>query len=214
MIYEKINYTPLLLSVLAVISMIIIDTSGHFSYFLRSFIKVILFWLIPFVYLNNKSLRTPNLKNDKHFKTILIAMLGIIVGVFLGAYILNNFGLLDNVKVSVGDKVGVSNKNYPFVFIYIVLINGPLEEFFFRYFIPDISYRFPKSISSFLFAIYHVGMLYTMFPWYIFTAAIIGLMIVGYFFQYINKEPSILNSILLHMAANFAINTVGWLLIM
>src|SRR5699024_3591545 len=120
------------------------------------------------------------------------------------------FGMLSVVKDSLSSQVGVNPDNYPFVFIYIIFINGPLEEFFFRHFTVK-----KQIISSFLFSIYHVGMLWTMFSCYIFSLSFFGLVLLGYIFILMNtKRNSILNSITLHMASNLAINPVGWMIIM
>ena len=200
---------------LAVGLMILIDSMGAMSYFQRSFMKVIMFGLIPYVILLKTNKALPNLKRDQNLKYILFLCFFIIFVVLGGAYVLNHFGLFEHVKGSLSHQVGVNSSNYPYVFIYIVLINGPLEEFFFRHFSYNSEWKMKRLTTSVLFSIYHVGMLFTMFDWYIFLLAIIGLIIVSLFFMMINtKKDSILNSVLVHMAANLAINIVGWFLIM
>lgn len=192
------------------ILMILIDASGQFSYLQRSIIKLSVFGLIPFMLIYKTNKKYPNLRPNKYFKLILGLSIFVIVAVFIGAAILNNFDLLSFVKKSLETQVGVNKNNFPYIFLYIVLINGPLEEFFFRYFAND-----KTLFGSVLFSVYHVGMLFTMFPWYIFIMAIFGLILVGFVFSFINGEDdSILNSIIVHMAANIAINGVGWFLIM
>ena len=200
---------------LAVGLMIMVDSMGFMSYFERSFIKVILFGLLPLVVLRKTKQDLPNLKRDQYLKYILGLSFFIIVSILLGAYVLNHYGLFNQVQGSLAQQVGVTKHNYPFVFIYIVFINGPLEEFFFRHFSYESKWRFKGLSTSLLFSLYHVGMLFTMFDWYLFLLAMSGLVLVSLFFVAVNtKENSLLNSILLHMAANFAINVVGWFLIM
>lgn len=206
---------PALLSAIVVLLMIFIDSSGSFTYFSRSFIKVTLMGILPLSYLYIKGKALPNLRKDQYFKYIVILMIVIIFVIIGGAWILNQFAFLDQVKDSLARQVGVNAGNYPWVFLYIVLINGPLEEIFFRHVLLQLKIPYKNIFSSFLFAVYHVGMMFTMFPWFIFALGILGLMAVGYFFIRINTEVnSILNSVLIHMAANLAINTVGYFLIM
>ena len=124
----------------------------------------------------------------------------------------------DQVPDSLSNQVGVSLNNYLWVSLYIILINGPLEEFFFRYFVMKNtwfkSHFVLVSVSSFLFAIYHVGMLFTMFDFYVFIIAILGLMIVGMFFIWLNHQnKGILYSVLIHMFANAGINLVGYIIL-
>ncbi len=208
-------YLPELLIAVFAICMMLIDSKGGYSYLTRSIIKVLIFGFVPMLLLKWQGISMPNLKKDSNLKKILAFGLVVIAFAFIVGYILLSFNLLGDVKESLATTVGVNEKIYPFVYIYIVFVNGPLEEFFFRYSaIKIIKNKFSYLISSFLFAIYHIGMLRTMFPWYLFMAMVLGLMIVGYLFIKINtREGSILNSIVVHMSANFAINTIGLLLI-
>ncbi|HEY4537183.1 MAG TPA: CPBP family intramembrane glutamic endopeptidase [Erysipelothrix sp.] len=200
---------------IAVALMIFVDSRGGMSYFQRSLIKIILFGFVPFIMLRWRKEALPNLKSNQYLKYIIGLSLVIIVSILLGAYGLNHYGLFDQVQGSLAQQVGVTKYNYPFVFIYIVLINGPLEEFFFRHFSYESKWHFKGLSTSLLFSLYHVGMLFTMFDWYLFLLAMSGLVLVSLFFIAVNtRKHSILNSILLHMAANFAINLVGWFLIM
>jgi membrane protease YdiL (CAAX protease family) len=204
-----------LFMILTVILLITIDMLGIFSYLQRSLLKILLFGIVPLLSLKHRNMPFPNLKKGVNLKGIVLLSVIIIVGLLGGAYLLSYFGLFDNVQVSLANQVGVVKSNYPYVFVYVVLINGPLEEFFFRHYVYIQDFKYRKFVSSLLFSIYHVGMLFTMFPWYLFVLLIGGLMLVGYFFLMINtRKHSLLNSILVHMAANFAINLVGWVIVM
>lgn len=197
-----------------VIVMILVDVSGEFSYWGRSFLKIVLFGLIPGFFIINKLTFKKLITTGDHLKPILLFSV-LILGIVLGGYfILNQFNVFSTVSTSLKQQVGVTLANYPFVFVYVILINGPLEEFYFRFVMMDVDLFKSKNIqavfSSFLFAVYHVGMLFTMFPFYLFVLAIIGLMIVGLFFIKINQfNTGILYSTLVHMAANLGINIVG-----
>lgn len=197
-----------------VLVMIAVDVSGEFSYWGRSILKVSLFGLIPGFFLVKKLSFKQLLSTGDYLKQIILFGILILSLVLMGYFILNQFGVFDAVATSLKQQVGVTLDNYPYVFVYVILINGPLEEFYFRFVMMDVGLFKSRNIqaifSSFLFAIYHVGMLFMMFPLYLFLLAIVGLMIVGFFFIKINQlNNGILYSIIIHMAANLGINIVG-----
>ena len=65
-------------------------------------------------------------------------------------------------------------------------------------------------ISAFGFSIYHVAILSNWFNPLLFIVALIGLFVGGVIFNWLDeKTENIYNSWLVHMFANFAINTVG-----
>jgi len=64
-----------------------------------------------------------------------------------------------------------------------------------------------------LFAFYHVGMTISWFHPVIYVLAMIGLLSGGMIFNALNDRfGTIYSSWLVHMCANFAINTVGFIL--
>ena len=97
-------------------------------------------------------------------------------------------------------------------------MNSFLEEFFFRgfgfitlkkYTTRKVAYIF----SSVLFAIYHVGMLVGMFGFGALLLLLFGLIIGGCIFNFLNElNDNVYPSWFVHMFANFAINTVGFIL--
>ena len=207
-----------LLVTVVVVMMIIIDHSGLFSYWGRSIIKISMFGLIPSLYLTLTKSWTPVFTKGKHLPSVLLFGFVIFIVTVAGYFLVSQFISFDQVPDSLNNQVGVSLDNYLWVSIYIVLINGPLEEFFFRYFIMLNSWFKNRLVliivSSFLFAIYHVGMLFTMFDFYVFVLAILGLMIVGVFFIWLNHQnKGILYSVLIHMFANAGINLVGYIIL-
>jgi membrane protease YdiL (CAAX protease family) len=197
-----------------VLIMIAVDVAGGFSYWSRSAIKVTMFGIIPGFFLGSKQSLKTLFSKGKYLKYVVIFSL-LIVGIVIGGYfILNQFGVFETVSTSLTNQVGVTLANYPYVFVYVILLNGPLEEFYFRFIMMDVDLFSSKTVqavfSSFLFAIYHVGMLFTMFSFYLFILAILGLMLVGFVFIKINEHnEGILYSTILHMAANVGINIVG-----
>ena len=114
--------------------------------------------------------------------------------------------------------MGITSDNFIYVSLYISLMNSFLEEFFFRGygFITLKKYtgrRFAYIFSSLIFAAYHVGMLIGMFDLGTLALLLFGLIVGGCIFNYLNeKNNNIYPSWFVHMFANFAINTVGFIL--
>lgn len=93
-----------------------------------------------------------------------------------------------------------------------------LEEFFYQgfgfiTFKHHTSRKFAYIFSSAMFAFYHVGMLTAMFDWWVLPLLFAGLFVGGCIFNYLNENSeNIYTSWASHMFANFAINTVGFML--
>ena len=67
--------------------------------------------------------------------------------------------------------------------------------------------------SAIMFALYHVAMMIDWFSIGLYFLIIMGLMLGGLIFNYLNeKNETIYVSWITHMFANFAINTVGFIL--
>ncbi len=67
--------------------------------------------------------------------------------------------------------------------------------------------------SAAVFALYHIAMMTGWFSPVLFVLAMAGLFAGGLIFNYLNsKSENIYTSWLVHMFANFAINTIGLLL--
>ena len=119
---------------------------------------------------------------------------------------------------SLTSGMGITAENFLYVSLYISLMNSFLEEFFFRGygFITLKKYtsrRFAYIFSSVIFAIYHVGMLVDMFNIWTSLLLLVGLIIGGCIFNYLNEaNDNIYPSWFVHMFANFAINTIGFIL--
>ncbi len=154
-------------------------------------------------------------------KGLLISLLlGLaIFGVILGRYFTLR-GVIDfsGVTTSLTSGMGITAVNFVWVAIYISIMNSFFEEFFFRGFgfITLKKYmgtRFSYFFSPILFAVYHVGMLIGMFHPAVLTLIMFGLIVGGLIFNALNDRfGNIYPSWLTHMAANFAINTIGFIL--
>ena len=138
----------------------------------------------------------------------------ILVGYFLGKNIID----FSNVTSNLTEGMGITVNNFIFVSLYIAFINSLLEEFFFREFgfITLKKYTSRNTayiVSSILFAIYHIGMLVGMFSFCVITILLLGLVVGGCVFNYLNESKgNIYPSWFVHMFANLAINTIGAIL--
>ena len=193
------------------------------NYFFKIPIKIVFFLVLPLLFfLRNK-------EDFKNFKTLFVfkkkglltsLLLGILVyGVILGGYFLTR-DIFDfsNVASSLTSGMGINANNFLYVSLYISFMNSFLEEFFFRGygFITLKKYTSRKVayiVSSTVFAIYHIGMLLAMFEITPILLMMLGLIIGGCVFNYLNEiNDNIYSSWFVHMFANFAINTVGFIL--
>jgi len=192
------------------------------QYLIKSFIKIILFSIMPILYSRyDTNLNLSSLFKVKSKKEIIIAiLLGVaIFTVILGAYfIIGNFFDFSNVVSSLSENAGINNNNFLFVTIYISFINSLLEEFYFRGFaflkLKEVSTRkFAYIFSSLAFAFYHIAMMIGWFDISLFILTIVGLFVGGLIFNYFNeKYKNIYVTWLIHMFANFAINYIGFML--
>ncbi len=193
------------------------------DYVIKVLIKILFFLMIPMLYFllykgefgNFKKLFT--LKKKTMAKAVVIGFL--IYAVIVGGYFaLRNVIDFSNVTNTLQEKHGITGDNIVYVSLYISLLNSFLEEFFFRGFgfialKPHVSRKFAYFFSPVLFGIYHVGMLVGMFAWWVLILLFVGLFLGGCIFNYLNEtSENIYTSWASHMFANFAINTVGFIL--
>ena len=219
---NKTKQGVLIITILSIIGMFIVDYLIQPGYIIKSIVKIILFLILPLLFIKiDKSISIKEYFKISSKKQFFIS-LGLGIGVYiiiLGAYfILKNFINLDNIQDILSDSLNVDKNNFVFVALYISFFNSLLEEFFFRGFIflslLKIAGRSKAYIISALaFAIYHVAIMADWFNIALFTLALSGLFIGALIFNYLNeKNNNIYNSWLVHMFANFAINTVGFIM--
>lgn len=205
----------------ACLCMGVVDAIIQPGYATKSIIKMVLFLLLPAVYaLYDKNCRLKTLFNpDK--KGILIA-LGLGIGVYiviLSAYfVFRNVFDFSALTDSLTSTTGVNKSNFIWVALYISFANSLLEEFFFRGFafltLKEVSNRkLAYIVSSGLFAVYHIAMMIGWFSGTVILVSLLGLFLGGIIFDYFNeKYNNIYLSWLIHMFANFATNTIGFIL--
>lgn len=189
-------------------------------YIYKSLLKLLLFFLIPLIYLIGFARQTDSLKNlfIPRKKDFLIALsLGAgVFAVIISAYLLLRKHIdFSAITDSLTSGIGVNADNFIFVAIYISFVNSLLEEFFFRGYAfillrEEVGRTFAYIFSASLFAFYHVGMTAGWFNIAVYILAMLGLFVGGCIFNFLNEKcKNIYPSWLVHMCANFAINTIG-----
>ena len=223
---QKINHKKIyiILSVLLFsLAVTFIDAVVRPPYFSKIPIKILFFLALPMLFFAFWREEWSEFKAlfRFHKKGLLISLLlGIVIfGVILGGYFALR-GVIDfsGVTSSLTSGMGITADNFVWVAIYISIMNSFLEEFFFRGFgfitlKKYVSVKFAYFFSPVLFAIYHVGMLAGMFHPAVLALLMFGLIVGGLIFNALNdKLGNIYPSWFVHMAANFAINTIGFIL--
>ena len=224
---ERRTFVKKLYVILAIIifslAVTFIDAVVHPPYFSKIPIKILFFLALPMLFFAFWHEEWNEFKSLFRFqkKGLLISLLlGIaIFGVILGGYfVTHDFIDFSDVTSSLTEGMGITADNFIWVAIYISIMNSFLEEFFFRGFgfitlKKYVNVRFAYFFSPVLFAIYHVGMLVGMFHPAVLALLMFGLIVGGLIFNALNdKLGNIYPSWFVHMAANFAINTIGFIL--
>lgn len=203
--------------------MILVDGIWQPAYFIKSAIKIVLFLLLPlgfFLLFPEEKGRLRQLFVPRKRDFLLAAGLGagVFVVILLAYYCLGQFIDLSGIRAHLGAGMGVNAHNFLYVALYISFINSLLEEFFFRGYAflllrelttPLFAYVF----SAAFFAVYHVGIIGGWFGPALYLLALLGLFVGGCLFNFLNDRcGNIYPSWLVHMCANFAINTIGLVL--
>jgi len=211
---------PALLVVLCCAAMLAVDGLWQPGYWVKSGVKLLLFLALPLL----AGLFRPDISPGSLFRPsrrgiLRAALLGIgVYAVILGSYLLLR-GVVDFSPILANLPEGVTRTTFPFVALYISFVNSLLEEFFFRGFLftnlQQLSTRrFAHGFSAVTFAAYHVAMMLGWFSLPLFLLVMAGLTVGGLIFNYLNQRlGTVYISWLVHMCANFAINTIGFILL-
>ncbi len=193
------------------------------NYFAKIPFKIIAFLLLPILYF------IVNKEEQKEFKKLFkFRKKDILKGIKIGLpiyimmmasyFISRNIIDFSNVAPNLSQTMGITKENYFLVALYIPLLNSFQEEFFFRGYgfiqLKEKTSRiFAYIFTSLMFSIYHIGMLIGSFDWYVIVLLLLGLIVGGCIFNYLNeKNDNIYVSWIVHMFINFAMNTVGGIL--
>jgi len=187
----------------------------------KSAVKLALFLLAPLLFarlcgtLQLKSLFAAGKRQLLSALLLGAAVYALILG---GYFLLRGVFDFSAVTSALTGNIGVTGENFLFVALYISFVNSLLEEFFFRGFAfltlkKLASRRCAYAFSALAFALYHVAMMLGWFGWGLFALLLAGLFVGGLLFNaLVERGGSIYPSWLVHMCANFAINTVGFVL--
>ena len=191
------------------------------GYVVKSTIKLVLFMVLPVLVLSKQ--KRVNLRNILKIKGRQL-MFPFLLGVGVYAFIIVTYYTIgrlfdfSQVADAITGSSGVDQKEFIWVALYISFVNSLLEEFFFRgigFLVLGCfaSRRFAYFFSAAAFALYHVAIMSSWFSFYLFLLLLVSLFIAGLLFDRLNeKNRTIYPSWLVHMCANFAINTIGFVL--
>lgn len=207
------------IAIVSIFIMYIIDGIINPGYIYKSAVKIVMFSILPILYtLYDKNIKLKDnfkIKSRRDLIYSIILGIGVYLGILIVYFALRNFINLDNIIEMLDKNVNVDKGNFLWIALYISFVNSLLEEFFFRGFIflnlKRISGRkFAYIISASAFSIYHVAIMGSWFNPIIFIVAMMGLFVGAIIFNCLNeKSGNIYNSWIVHMMANFSINTVG-----
>ena len=192
-------------------------------YLYKSIIKIVLFLLVPMIYFllykeKNVYFKKLFVPKKKDFMLALLLGAGVFAVIMAAYFICRNYIDFSGIQESLTGGIGVNADNFVYVAIYISFVNSLLEEFFFRGFAflvlkQECSRKFAYLFSAIMFALYHVGMTSGWFNPVIYALSMVGLAAGACIFNFLNERcENIYPSWLVHMCANFAINTVGFIL--
>jgi len=199
----------------------LVDAVIQPGYVIKSIIKLLLFLLLPTFYSlydRKCNLRKILIPNKKGIITALLLGVGVYAVILSAYFIFRNIFDFSSLTASLTAGTGVNKRNFIFVALYISFINSLLEEFFFRGFsflsLKELSSRkLAYTVSSLMFAMYHIAMMIGWFALPVVLISLVGLFAGGIIFNYFNeKYNNIYISWLIHMFANFATNTIGFIL--
>lgn len=197
-----------------------VDGVARPGYIVKSLVKLLLFIGLPLLCARGGSLDLRSLLRTGRRGVLSALALGAAVyAVVLGAYFALR-GVFDfsALTTALTAQTGVTRGNFLFVALYISFVNSLLEEFFFRGFAfltlrRFATERFAYVFSALAFALYHLAMMQGWFSPWAALLALLGLAAGGLIFDRVDApDGSIYRSWLVHMFANFATNTVGFLL--
>ena len=212
----------LIVTVICCLAMALIDGVIRPGYAVKSAIKIALFMLIPLIASRlDRSVFYLQLLRPKQ-KGLLPAIalgVGIYVVILGGYFLVSRFFDFSQIAGALTNNAGVTKENFLYVSLYISFANSFLEEFFFRGFVftnlkQHSGRKLAYIFSAAAFSMYHVAMMIGWFSPSLYLLVMAGLVIGGMIFNWLNEKlDTIYCSWLTHMFANFAINTIGFMLL-
>ena len=218
---KKTAIPVILTAVVCCAAMAVVDSILRPPYFVKSAIKIALFLGLPLVLslLNRQiAFRSVFRFRRQGVRMALALGAGVYVLILGGYFLLSPLFDFSKIAGSLSENAGVDRSNFLPVSLYISFVNSLLEEFFFRGFLfsnlKSLSRPFAYGFSSLAFSLYHVAMMLGWFSPLLFALVLVGLAAGGVIFNLLNEKlQTVFGSWLVHMFANFAINTIGFLLL-
>lgn len=204
------------------LAMALVDGVLRPGYAVKSVIKIALFLGLPLLLsLRSKELSCLSLFRfpKKGLLTAVALGLGVYAVILGGYFLVRPYFDFSGIAGNLTQNAGVTKDNFLAVSLYISFVNSMLEEFFFRGFVftnlKKLNTRhFAYGFSALVFAAYHVAMMLGWFSPALFILVMLGLTAGGMIFNFLNeKQDTIYISWFVHMFANFAINTIGFILL-
>lgn len=202
--------------------MALVDGVLRPGYALKSAIKIVMFMLIPLLasHIDKSIMYLPLLyPKKKSLLPSVVLGVGIYVVILGGYFLLSPYFDFSKIAGALTANVGVTKENFLYVSLYISFANSFLEEFFFRGFVFTNLKHFTGRktayvFSALAFSLYHIAMMIGWFEIGLFLLVMVGLAAGGMIFNFLNERlDTIYCSWLTHMFANFAINTIGFMLL-
>ena len=209
-------------TIICCVAMAVVDGILRPGYAVKSVIKMAMFMLIPLIAsrVDRGVLYLPLLRpKNKGLLPAIALGVGIYVVILGGYFLVSPFFDFSKIAGALTTNAGVTKENFLYVSLYISFVNSFLEEFFFRGFVftnlKQLSGRKLAYIfSATAFSLYHVAMMIGWFSPTLFLLVMVGLAAGGMIFNWLNEKlDTIYCSWLTHMFANFAINTIGFMLL-
>ena len=206
---------------LACLCMGLVDAVLRPGYLVKSLVKLVLFLGLPALYARRErdcDLRALFRADRRGVLTALLAGAAVYAVILSAYFVLRRSFDFSALTGTLTAQTGVARENFLWVALYISCVNSLLEEFFFRGFAFLTLRRaagrgFAYGFSALAFAAYHVAMMLGWFSPALTALALAGLFVGGAIFdRFDERGESVWLSWLVHMFANFAINTVGFLL--
>ena len=215
---EKIGIIAVV--IICCVVMALVETIIEPAYFVKSAVKVIVFLLLPLVSMKLLDIKVfdNNFVLNKKDMIKLLFLGFLIYAVIIGVFFLTRdiFDYTSLVESLSADQKVNSSSFIP-IALYISFCNSFLEEFLFRFvsFIKlseYISKRVAYIFSSVMFAVYHIAMIGSSFPFPLLILSLFGLAVGGFVFDLVDgKRKNIYNSWMVHMFADLAIMTIWYI---
>ena len=210
------------LLVLGCLAMAFIEVQFRPSYLVKCICKITLFVACIFLYqLTNPGVSMLGMFRVKKPRQLLGALGG---GLLVYAFILMSYLLFRDyvdlrvISASLTGDSSINRDNFLIVALYVSFFNSLLEEIFFRGFAflslrEQVPERYAHAVSALAFSLYHFAIMANWFSLWIFLLLLVSLFVAGLLFNWVDsKSGNIYNSWLIHMFANFSINTIGLLM--